>query len=145
MTVLVATSEGVWADRRVTGGAQRFRPTRKVVRGEDCVAAFAGSDAQCSKAMAAVRGGETDPSALAALADGVLVNDAGRWELWGGVASRVPARVPIAVGGSGHAEVSAYLSGAGAYDDATIRRALRYVSRVRTDCGDGVDCLRLRR
>jgi hypothetical protein len=149
LTCIVATSEGIWADRRVTGGSTRYRPTRKVVRGrgEDgdapIVAAFCGDDADCSKAMAAVRGGETNPQALAALSDGVVVTSRGRYELSGGVAVRVPKRVPLAVGGSGYAEAQAYLYGAKRYDDQTIRAALRYVSTVRTDCGDGVDALLL--
>lgn len=122
-----------------------YRPSRKVVRGEDLVAAFCGADADCCRAMAAVRAGEADPSALAAISDGVVVTDAGRYELAGGVAVRVPARIPLAMGGSGYAEAQAYLYGLGRYDDTSIRAAFRYVFRVRTDCGDGVDCLRLRR
>lgn len=145
MTLLVATSEGVWADRRVTGSdGVLYRPARKVVRGDDLIAAFCGSDADCCRAMAAVRSGEADPSALAALSDGVVVTDAGRYELTSGVATRVPARIPLAMGGSGYAEAQAYLYGAGRYDDASIRAAFRYVFRVRTDCGDGVDALKLR-
>lgn len=145
MTVIVATFDAVWADRRVTGSdGALFRPTRKVCKGDGIVAAFCGSDAACTRAGAAVRAGETDPHALAAISDGVVVTERGRYELGGGVAVRVPARVPLAVGGSGYAEAHAFLSGAGRYDDATIRAALRYVSRVRTDCGDGVDCARLR-
>jgi len=121
-----------------------YRPTRKVVRGDDIVAAFCGSDVGCVRAIAAVRRGLTDMAELAAISDGVAVTDRGRWELTGGAAVRVPARVPIAVHGSGYAEVQAFLYGAGRYDDATIRAALRYVSRVRTDCGDGVDAVALR-
>jgi hypothetical protein len=146
LTCIVATSEGIWADRRVTGeGGARFRPARKVVRGEDVVAAFCGSDAHCTRAILAVRRGLTDVSEIAALSDGVVVSEGGRWELSDGIAVRVPARVPIAVNGSGYAEVQAYLYGAGQYDPDTIRRALRYVSRVRVDCGDGIDALFLRR
>jgi hypothetical protein len=146
LTCIVATSEGIWADRRVTGeGGARFRPARKVVRGEDIVAAFCGSDAHCTRAILAVRRGLADVGEIAALSDGVVVSEGGRWELSDGIAVRVPARVPIAVGGSGYAEVQAYLYGAGQYDADTIRRALRYVSRVRVDCGDGIDALLLRR
>lgn len=108
------------------------------------MAAFCGADAECCKALAAVRAGESDPAALAAISDGVMVTDAGRFELSGGVAVRVPARIPLAVGGSGYAEAQAYLYGAGRYDGATIRAAFRYVFRVRTDCGDGVDFLPVR-
>jgi hypothetical protein len=122
-----------------------YTPTRKIVRGCGLVAGFCGDDSACVKAFAAVRAGETDVHALAALSDGVAVNERGRWEFWDGVASRVPARVPIAAQGTGCGVAAAFLAGAGAYDDAAIRRALRYVSRVRTDCGDGVDALRLRR
>lgn len=147
MTVLVATADGVWADRRVTGGGGAlFRPQRKLARTRDgeLVAAFCGSDAGCSRALAAVRGGETDPAALAMLSDGVAVTEHGRYELTGGVATRIPARVPVVVHGSGYAEAQAFLYGAGRYDGATIRAALRYVATVRTDCGDGVDALLLR-
>lgn len=145
MTLIVATAEGVWADRRVTGGdGTRFRPVHKAARGDELVAAFCGGDAQCAKALAAVRAGETDVHAIAALSDGVVVNDRGRWEMSGGVAVRVPARVPVAVHGSGYAEAQAFLYGAGRYDCETIRLAFRYVSTVRTDCGDGVDFLPVR-
>ncbi len=105
------------------------------------MAAFCGSGAHCTRAQLAVRRGATDVHEIAALSDGVVVNERGRWELAEGVAVRVPARVPIAVGGSGYAEAQAFLYGCGRYDNATIRAALRYVSRVRTDCGDGVDFL----
>lgn len=94
--------------------------------------------------MAAVRAGEADPSALAALSDGVVVTEAGRYELASGIAARIPARIPLAMGGSGYAEAQAYLYGAGRYDDTTVRAAFRYVFRVRTDCGDGIDALKLR-
>ena len=147
MTCIVATARGIWADRRVTGSdGALYRPTRKVVRSPDgaLVAAFCGADADCAKAQAAVRQGETDVHALAALSDGVAVTARGKYELGGGVAARVPARVPLAVGGSGYAEAQAFLYGRGRYTDATIRAALRYVSTVRTDCGDGVDALELR-
>lgn len=146
MTCLVATFEGVWADRRVSDSAGlRYRPTRKVVRGDDLVAAFCGDFPQYARAIAAVKAGETDVHAIAALSDGVVVNERGRWELEGGIAVRVPASTPIAVGGSGYTEAQAFLYGCGEYDDAAVRRALRYVSTVRTDCGDGVDALVLRR
>jgi hypothetical protein len=146
MTLLIGTSEGVWADRRVTGcDGALYRPSRKVVRGEEIVAAFCGSDAACCRAMAAVRAGEADPTALAAVSDGIVVTDAGRYELASGVATRIPARIPLAMGGSGYAEAQAYLYGAGRYTDTHIRAAFRYVFRVRTDCGDGVDALALRR
>jgi len=138
----------VWADRRVTGSdGALYRPQRKVVRTPDgdCVAAFCGCDAGCSRALAAVRGGESDPAALALLSDGVVVTERGRFELTGGVATRVPARVPVVVHGSGYAEAQAFLYGAGRFDGDTIRAALRYVSGVRYDCGDGVDALALRR
>lgn len=144
MTLIVATSEGIWADRRVTGeGGALFRPARKVARNGECVAAFCGSDADCTKAMVAVRTGESDPVALAALSDGVVVTERGRFELCGGLAVRVPARIPLAINGSGYAEAQAFLYGAGRFDGETIRAAFRYTSRVRTDCGDGVDCLML--
>lgn len=146
MTCLVGTFDGIWADRRVTGaGGALFRPARKVVRGDDLVAAFCGSDAHCSRAIAAVRGGETDLAAIALLSDGLVVTSAGRWELTSGVATRVPARVPVAVHGSGYAEAQAYLYGAGRFDDETIRLALKYVASVRYDCGDGVDRVMLAR
>ncbi len=144
MTCIVATFAGVWADRRTTGKGERlFRPARKVLRGDGLVAAFAGNEKDIARAVRAVRDGETDVFALAKLSEGVVVNARGRWELSDKTAARTPRSIPIAVGGSGYAEAQAYLYGAGTYDDATIRRALRYVSTVRTDCGDGVDALLL--
>lgn len=145
MTCLVATREGVWADRRVSNGASVYRPARKVVRGAGVVAAFAGDSAACVKAMRAVASGETDPHVLAELSEGLLVTDEGViWELWGKLAERTPNREAFACGGSGCAEAQAFLSGAGACDPHTVRRALRYVSRVRSDCGNGVDGLLVR-
>jgi hypothetical protein len=77
---------------------------------------------------------------LAEKCDGLLVTDQGViWELWGGLAERQPAKSPFSVHGSGHAEAQAFLSGAGDTREATIRRALRYVAKVRSDCGDGID------
>ncbi len=146
MTCLVGTFDGVWADRRVTGGnGSVYLPSRKVVRGDGIVAAFCGDSGACVKAMQAVRAGETDVQALAALCDGIVVTERARWSLGDGMAIRIPARVPFATDGSGHAEAAAFLTGAAAYDSATIRAAFRYVARVRSDCGDGVDELLLRR
>lgn len=146
MTCIVATAEGVWADRRVTGSdGALYRPSRKVVCGADLVAAFCGSDAKCTRAMRAVRAGEDEPEVLATISDGVIVTARGRFELTGGIATRVPARIPVVVHGSGYAEAQAFLYGAGRFDHETISAALRYTSRVRTDCGDGIDALRLRR
>jgi hypothetical protein len=144
VTFLIATREGIWADRRVTNGPTVFRPGRKLVRGVGLVAAFCGGTSNCVQAMRAVKGGETDPHTLATICDGLLVTDAGViWEFWGKLAERTPRSEAFSVHGSGHAEAQAFLSGAGACDEATVRRALRYVSRVRGDCGDGVDGLRL--
>lgn len=146
MTCLVATREGVWADRRVSNGASLYRPARKVVRGPGVVAAFAGDGAACVKAMRAVAAGDTDPHALAEIAEGLIVTDEGEiWSLWGRLAERTPRREAFACGGSGYAEAQAFLSGAAACDRLTVRRALRYVARVRSDCGDGVDGLLIRR
>lgn len=146
MTALVGTFEGVWADRRVTGdNGSVFLPSRKVVRGDGLVAAFCGNSGACVRAMRAVRDGETDVQALAALCDGIVVSERTRWSLGDGMAIHVPSRVPFVTDGSGHAETAAFLSGAAACDSATIRRAFRYVARVRSDCGDGVDELLLRR
>lgn len=142
MTCIIATRAGIWADRRVTSsGGTVWRPGRKIVGNDSIVAGFCGNTGPCEKAMRAVRGGETDPHALAALCDGIAVDSRGIWEFDSGSARRVPARFPFAVAGSGHAEAAAFLSGAGAVDETTIRLALRYVARVRYDCGDGVDGL----
>jgi hypothetical protein len=140
MTVLIATRRGVWADRRVTGSGTRFRPTRKVVSGDALVAAFCGGNTACAKAMAAVAAGERSPAVLAEMSDGLLVTSAGAvWELWSGLAERLPSKIAYATNGSGFAEAQAFLAGAGRCDDRTVRRALAYVARVRTDCGDGYD------
>lgn len=142
MTCIIATRAGIWADRRVTSsGGTVWRPGRKLIGNDAIVAGFCGSTGPCEKAMRAVRAGETDPQALAALCDGIVVTSSGVWELDSGAAIRVPSRFPYAVAGSGHAEAAAFLAGAGAVDEATIRRALRYVAKVRYDCGDGVDGL----
>jgi uncharacterized Zn-binding protein involved in type VI secretion len=140
LTVLIATRQGVWADRRETGGASVYRPARKVVAVEGLAAAFCGDAAACVRAQRAVRSGEADPDALAALCDGLLVTGDGEvWELWCKLAQRLPRRLAWTCHGSGHVEAQAFLSGAGACDEATIQRALKYVARVRTDCGDGWD------
>lgn len=142
MTCLIATREGVWADRRVSNGTSVFRPGRKVVRGTGLVAAFCGDSGACVKAARAVARGEVDPHALAEICDGLLVTDeAVIWELWGKLAERTPRREAFACHGSGFAEAQAFLSGARACDPDTVRRALRYVSRVRSDCGNGADGL----
>jgi hypothetical protein len=145
MTCLVATREGVWADRRVTSGASIYRPARKVVRGPGVIAAFCGDGAACTRAMRAVASGEGDPHVLAEVCDGLLVTDEGEiWSLWSKLAERTPSREAFACHGSGFAEAQAFLSGAGSCDPDTVRRALRYVARVRSDCGDGVDGMLVR-
>ena len=144
MTCIVATSKGIWADRRVTGGATVFRSGRKVVRGFGLVAAFTGSSSSCVKAARAVRAGETDPHKLAEMCDGLIVTSRSMWELWDKLATRIPLSAKFLAHGSGFAEVSAFLHGAGRFDDTAVRRALRYVGKVRTDCGGGVDFLPLK-
>jgi hypothetical protein len=142
MTCLIATREGVWADRRVSDGPCVYRPARKVVRGVGLVAAFCGDGSACTKAARAVHQGETDPDVLAELTDGLIVTDEGViWTLWSKLAERAPRRDAFACHGSGFAEAQAFLSGAGACDPETVRKAIRYVSRVRSDCGDGSDGL----
>lgn len=139
VTCLVATREGIWADRRVTGGnGSIFTPHVKIIRGDGVVAGFCGDSSDCARAMRAVRDGETDPNALAALCSGLVVTERGLYELEG-TATRARANMPFMVNGSGYAEAQAFLYGAGAWDRATIKRALRYVSRVRFDCGDGTN------
>ncbi len=143
MTVLVATHTGMWADRRVTSsGGTVWRPDRKLGRADGLVAGFCGSYGACEKGLRAVKAGETDPDALAALCDGLVLTHKGLWEL-SSVAIRIPRRVAYTTHGSGHAEAAAYLAGAGSVDDATVRRALKYVSKCRWDCGDGIDHLEL--
>jgi hypothetical protein len=141
MTILVATTSGIWADRRVSNGPQVFPPWRKIVRGAGLVAGFCGDNSACAKAMAAVKAGETDPQALADMCDGLLVNDRGAWELCNKLAVRAPAKTPFITNGSGWAEAQAFLSGSGDISDEGIRRALRYVAKVRSDCGDGCNGL----
>lgn len=139
MTVLIATLEGIGADRRVTGGTgHRFGPRIKVVRGDGLVAAFCGDGGACEKAARSVRDGETDPHALGALCDGLLVNT-GIWELNGKLAVRAPRRVKYVAHGSGWAEAAAFLAGCGEHDPAAVRAAIRYVAKMRWDCGDGFD------
>lgn len=106
------------------------------------VGAFCGDSAACVKAARAVARGENDPHSLAELSDGLIVTDEGViWTLWAKLAERAPRRDAFACHGSGFAEAQAFLSGAGACDPDTIRRAFRYVARVRSDCGDGCDGL----
>jgi hypothetical protein len=141
VTLLIATRQGVWADRRITDGTTVYAPRRKVVAGDGFVAAFCGDAVAVVRAQRAVRAGEADPEALAQVCDGLAVlADGTIWTLWDKVAERVPRAQAFAVQGSGYAEAQAFLSGAGACDTATIQRALKYVARVRTDCGDGWDC-----
>lgn len=143
MTVLVATFEGIAADRRITSAEHVHRPATKVVRGDGIVAAFCGDTTACTKAIKAVREGETDPQALAELCEGLVVTVRGRWELSDKLASRVPKREPFAVHGSGWCEAQAFLRGRGACTPADLRDAVLYVGRVRLDCGNGCDWLPL--
>lgn len=143
MTILVGTHTQLWADRRVTSqDGTVWRPDRKLTRADGIVAGFCGSSSSCEKAIRAVRAGERDPDALAAICSGLVVTHSGLWEL-SGIAVRVPRRIAYQTHGSGHAEAAAYIAGAGAVDDATIRRALKYVASCRWDCGDGIDTYEL--
>jgi hypothetical protein len=144
MTVLVATSLGIAADRKVTGAEHVFRPSTKLVRGDGVVAGFCGDNTACVRAMCAVRGGETDPQVLAELCDGLLVTAAGRFDLSSKLAFRAPKREPFLVNGSGWAEAQAFLRGRGKWRPADLRDAVRYVGSIRLDCGNGCDWLELR-
>lgn len=144
MTVLVATFQGVAADRRVASSEHTFRPATKIVRGDGIVAGFCGDNTACAKAMAAVRSGETDPQVLAELCDGLAVTARGMWELSSKLASRAPRREPFITNGSGWCEAQAFLRGRGRWRPADIRDAVRFVSSVRLDCGNGCDWLALR-
>jgi hypothetical protein len=143
VTVLIATRKGVWADRRVTGGnGMRYRPARKVVAGVALVAGFCGASSDCQRAIEAVASGETDVKALAKLSDGLVVTTRGTvWELYEGVAARLPRAAAFATHGSGFSEAQAFLSGTCSHDAKAVRRALSYVAQVRCDCGDGYDYL----
>lgn len=143
MTVLVATLAGVAADRRVASSEHRFRPAIKVVRGDGIVAGFCGDNTACAKAMAAVRGGETDPHALAEISDGLVVTPAGIYDLSAKLATRAPKRVPFVAEGSGWCEAQAFLRGRGRWRPADLRDAVRYVGSVRLDCGNGCDWIAL--
>jgi hypothetical protein len=144
VTVLVATFEGIAADRRVASSEHSFRPGIKIVRGDGIVAGFCGGNTECAKAMAAVRAGETDPQALAEICDGLVVTAAGRYDLSAKLATRAPKREAFLVNGSGWAEAQAFLRGRGRWRPADLRDAVRYTNSVRLDCGDGCDWLALR-
>jgi hypothetical protein len=103
------------------------------------VAGFCGENGACARAAKAVQAGESDPAVIALLCDGLVVKNGVVYELFGRMAERLPAREGFATHGSGHSEAAAFLRGRGAWADADIRAALRYVSKVRGDCGDGVD------
>lgn len=143
MTLILANRDGILADRRVTGGnGSIYMPSRKVFRGPTgVVAAFAGPAGACDRARHALEQGETDPDLLGQLAEGFLLTPAGvLFELSGGGAVRVPARLPFGTGGSGFAEAQAFLYGRGApYDVDAFRAAGRYTARYRVDVGDGFD------
>lgn len=143
MTVLVATLQGIAADRRVASSEHRFRPAIKVVRGDGIVAGFCGDNAACVKAMLAVRAGETDPQTLAEICDGLVVSPLGVYDLVSKLAARAPKREPFVTEGSGWCEAQAFLRGRGKYRPADLRDAVRYVSSVRLDCGNGCDWLPL--
>jgi len=144
LTVLVATFDGVWADRRITGsGGHIFPPHTKLIRGDGLVAGFCGDNSACAKAMRAVRDGETDVQLLAEMCDGLVVNARGRWELSGKLAAKAPRKIPFLTNGSGWSEASSFLVGRGSYTPADVKAAIQYVGRVRYDCGDGVNGLML--
>lgn len=139
VTLLVATRAGIWADRRVVAGSTIFRPSLKLAAAPGIVAGFCGYYSGVIEARRAVRSGETDPAAIAKLSDGLCVTEDGViWELSDKHAQRVPRREAFVCSGTGGDEAQAFLSGAGCTPE-TIRKAFKYVSRVRTDCGDGCD------
>jgi hypothetical protein len=138
--VLVATAAGIWSDRRVTNSSGSvFTPVRKAVRGSGLVAGFCGDLSACRKAIRAVRDGESNVQAIAAICDGLLVNSKGVWELSEKFATRVRSSIPFATQGSGYAEAHSFLTGRGSWLDVDVRSALRHVAKVRSDCGDGID------
>lgn len=143
MTVIIGTRAGVWADRRISMDDGRNATAMcKLAGNQALVAGFAGDYEAILAALEAVQGGEDDPKKLALLnCEGVIVKAGRLYEIDAGRAFLRPKHTKALATGTGWVEALAFLSGRASYEHSDIKAAIRYVSRVRTDVGDGCDAL----
>lgn len=144
MTVVCATDRFIAADRRVLADYEKSTLT-KVAKNEHIIAAVAGDAVDCLAMRRALRAGAKTPKDVAEAIDArvshalvltrkgqLFVVEEG--EVW-------PQKGFYAIG-SGSQMVLGHLAGACGRRKPTekdARRAMRYVFRMRADCGDGID------
>jgi hypothetical protein len=145
MTLIIGTTFGVFGDRKISSSiGTKCDPIRKICANDILVAGWAGDYYKILKAVEAVESGESDPKILAKIgADGILVRNGRMIIIDAGHVKTRPKRDKFYCTGSGWQEGMAHLSGQIAagkkVTDKTVKATMRYVARVRDDCGCGVD------
>ncbi len=143
MTIVIGTHAGIWADRRISmDDGRNATALCKLASNAAIVAGFAGDYEAILAALETVQGGEDDPKKLALLnCEGIIVKAGRLYEIDAGRAFLRPKHTKALATGTGWVEALAFLSGRASYEHSDIKAAIRYTSRVRTDCGNGFDSL----
>lgn len=143
MTLIIATPDSLYGDRRITADTgESCEPIKKIIGNEGCVAGFAGGIELILSAMKEVELGVDSPKILAKSGvEGLVVKQGRIYLLDLGKSWVRPKRISFYAVGTGASVAMAFLSGRGKIRHQDIRDCYRYVSRVRDDCGSKFDYL----
>lgn len=145
MTLVLALPWGVYSDRMISSSdGTRCDNIRKSASNEHLAAGFAGNLIKIVNAVDAVKAGEDDPKELANFGvDGVIVRNGRILLIDSGKIWTKRKSCQFYATGTGWAEGMSFLSGliypSKKVTDKHIQATFRYVFRVRSDCGGGVD------
>ena len=147
MTLILATHDQVWGDRRITADTgEKCDPIRKVVSNEWLCAGFAGDFETILESIRIVESGEKDPKVIAKTGvEGLILKEGRLYLLDCRKVWKRPAREAFYACGTGSATALAFLSGRlsvkpkSILTDKDIDKAFKYVARCRTDCSATYD------
>lgn len=149
MTCILSTPRLIAADRRIKDDSGERSRMVKVVQNRHIIAAVAGLAADALAVKRAVQAGASTAADLAEIVGGdsyalVLEPSGRRWRVEGWEVWPVHATAPEAIGSGADAALG-YLAGHAArtgrkaVPPKLARAAVRFASKRRDDCGDGVD------
>jgi hypothetical protein len=141
MTLVIATTHGVWADRKITASSgETCDPVKKVAVNDHLCAGFAGAIELILYSVKSVASGADDPKDLALSGvEGLVVREGRIYLLDLKKAWLRPKRCAFYCVGTGGTTAMAFLSGRGSLTPKDIKDTFRYVSKARDDCSATFD------
>ena len=149
MTLILATVDKVWGDKKVTADTgEKCDDICKVASNEVLAAGFAGDFETILECIRLVEMGETDPKVLAKTGvEGIVVKGSRILVLDCKKVWKRPKKDAYYAMGTGSTAALAYLSGRlsvkpkSKLTEADIAATFRFVAKTRDDCGKSYDCV----